>query len=80
MEIINKQQLAELLNVNMKTVNYLVYFKKIPRVRIGKEFRFVKEEIEAWVKEKTERPLKIKFRDTIELPMPYYKRRNFWAK
>ena len=61
MEILDKQELASFLKVDIKTVNYLLYNKKIPKIRIGRTYRFVKQEIEDWVKAHQERPKKYNF-------------------
>lgn len=61
MEILNKTELAKFLKVKKETINYLLYSKKIPRVKIGKEYRFKKSEIENWINERIERPKRYKF-------------------
>lgn len=48
-EILDKEALAKLLKVEMKTVNHLLYSKQLPRFRCGREYRFVKSQILAWV-------------------------------
>lgn len=65
MNLLNKHQLAEFLQVEPKTVNYLLYSNQIPKVRIGKEYRFVQEDIETWIKARVERPKKYNFLDRI---------------
>jgi excisionase family DNA binding protein len=63
MILLNKKQLAEYLNVELKTVRYLLYSGKIPKVRIGREYRFIQDDIDAWVREKVEKPKKYIFRN-----------------
>ncbi|KAF0134054.1 MAG: hypothetical protein FD145_908 [Candidatus Saganbacteria bacterium] len=48
-EILTKQELAEFLRVELKTVNYLVYSKQIPRFKCGREYRFLRSEIMRWI-------------------------------
>jgi excisionase family DNA binding protein len=62
MQLLDKQQLAEFLNVPMKTVLYLLYHRKdFPKVRIGREYRFVKEDVELWVCDRKEKPAQYDF-------------------
>ena len=56
MELLTKEELASYLKVSEETVKYLLYRKKLPKVRIGKEYRFVKKDIEAWVEHHKEKP------------------------
>ena len=53
-EVLTKQQLADLLQVGLETVNYFVYTKQIPRFRCGREYRFVKADIIKWIQKRTE--------------------------
>jgi len=48
--ILDKQSLAEFLKVQLKTINYLVYSKQIPRFKCGREYRFLQSEIMRWIK------------------------------
>ena len=61
MEILNKEDLAAYLKVDVKTITSLLYQKKIPKIRIGKEYRFIKEDIDQWIRLKREKVLQIKF-------------------
>jgi len=61
MEILNKEDLAAYLKVDVKTVASLLYQKKIPKIRIGKEYRFIKEDIDQWVRSKREKAFVVKF-------------------
>ena len=54
MDVLNKQELATYLKVGIPTVNYLLYQKKIPKVKIGREYRFPQEDIDRWIKRKKE--------------------------
>jgi excisionase family DNA binding protein len=65
MIFLNKKQLAEYLNVEIKTVRYLLYSGKIPKVRIGREYRFIQEDIDIWIRGRIEKPKKYKFGNTI---------------
>ena len=49
MEILNKSDLAEYLKVPVKTVYYLLYSKQLPKIKIGKEYRFLKSDIDTWI-------------------------------
>jgi excisionase family DNA binding protein len=53
-EVLNKAGLAALLKVELKTINYLVYTKQIPRFKCGREYRFLRSEILRWIRRKTE--------------------------
>ncbi len=59
MEILNKNELSDYLKVELKTINYLLYSKKIPRIKIGKTYRFIKEDVDRWIKGQKERELKL---------------------
>lgn len=61
MEIFNKEDLAAYLKVDIKTVTSLLYQKKIPKIRIGKEYRFIKEDIDQWIRSKREKAFQVKF-------------------
>ena len=50
--ILNKQELADFLKVELRTVNYYLYSKQIPRFKCGREYRFLKSEIMKWVNKK----------------------------
>ena len=50
--IFNKQELADFLKVELKTINYYLYSKQIPRFKCGREYRFLKSEIMKWVNKK----------------------------
>ena len=52
MEILNKTDLAIYLKVDLKTICYLLYSKQLPKIRVGKEYRFLKSDIDKWVQSK----------------------------
>ncbi|MFH1386060.1 MAG: helix-turn-helix domain-containing protein [bacterium] len=49
-KILNKEELADFLRVPLKTVNYLLYSKQVPRFRCGREYRFLMSEIMRWIR------------------------------
>jgi len=49
---ITPAQLADNLNISIKTVYDWVFYRKIPYLKIGKLVRFKDTEIEKWLKEK----------------------------
>jgi excisionase family DNA binding protein len=55
-EIMDPQALALYLKVDVKTINYLVDIKRLPHSKIGRNIRFKKESIDAWVKAIEVRP------------------------
>ena len=50
--ILNKQELADFLKVELNTVNYYLYSKQIPRFKCGREYRFLRSEIIKWISKK----------------------------
>ena len=52
MEILNKNELATYLKVSTKTVCYLLYSKQLPKIKVGREYRFLKSDIDKWVQSK----------------------------
>lgn len=77
MELLNKDQLAEFLNVELKTVKYLLYFNKIPKVKVGKEYRFIKEEIEKWLQVKSEHPREYDFSHLFNSTQSDYQKQSY---
>ena len=55
MEILSAKELSAYLKINEKKVYQLVRESKIPHAKIGGKIAFVKEIIDGWIKEKTER-------------------------
>lgn len=51
-ELVTPEWVAEYLCLSVRTVYLRVLTKKIPFHRIGRNIRFFKSEIEAWVREK----------------------------
>jgi excisionase family DNA binding protein len=53
-KLMNIDELAEMLNVNKKTIYQNVYHKRIPYISVNKKcLRFDPRAIEAWLKSKT---------------------------
>ena len=48
-EILDKEELARFLKVEMKTVNHLLYSGQLPCFKCGRGYRFIKSQIEEWV-------------------------------
>ena len=46
------EELSDYLKIKLKTVYYLVHYKKIPHYRIGKLMRFKQDEIDQWMETK----------------------------
>ena len=61
MELLTKEELAQYLKVSVEKVNSLLYKKKIPKIRIGKEYRFSKADIDSWLEAKKEGPKTYRF-------------------
>ncbi|MFC1496696.1 helix-turn-helix domain-containing protein [Candidatus Margulisiibacteriota bacterium] len=55
--VLNKQELADFLKVELKTINYYLYSKQIPRFKCGREYRFLKSEIMKWINNKIVREI-----------------------
>ena len=55
-EMFNKEELAAYLNVPLKTIRYLLYQKRLPKVKIGKEYQFIKDDIDRWILSQREQP------------------------
>jgi len=61
MEILNKADLSKYLRVSLGTVKYLLYENKIPKIKIGKEYRFIKSDIDNWIMKRKELPKSFAF-------------------
>jgi excisionase family DNA binding protein len=48
-EIMTAEELAQLLRVNRTTIYRLLKTGDIPAFRVGKEWRFKREEVERWI-------------------------------
>lgn len=51
-EIMDVRQLAQYLRIGKSKIYNLIRHKKIPASRIGRQYRFSKEVIDHWLKEK----------------------------
>ena len=49
MDILTKQDLAHYLKVSIQTVTYLLYSKQLPKIKVGREYRFLKSDIDQWI-------------------------------
>jgi len=54
-EILDKQGLAEYLKVELRTINYLLYSKQLPCFKCGREYRFVRKEVDKWIMQRSRR-------------------------
>ena len=52
MEILNKDDVATYLKVSIKTVRYLLYSKQLPKIKVSKEYRSLKSDIDSWTQKK----------------------------
>ena len=52
--IMNVGELAEYLGIGKTTVRKLVKSKEIPHTRVGRQVKFMQEDIDAWFKAKNE--------------------------
>ncbi|MBN1823948.1 MAG: helix-turn-helix domain-containing protein [Endomicrobiales bacterium] len=51
-QVMDIRELAEYLGIGKSKIYSLIRHKKIPASRIGRQYRFSKEVIDAWLKEK----------------------------
>ncbi|MCX5782631.1 MAG: helix-turn-helix domain-containing protein [Elusimicrobia bacterium] len=51
-EVMDIKELSEYLGIGKSKIYNLIRNKKIPASRIGRQYRFSKEVIDAWLKEK----------------------------
>ena len=49
MHLMNKEELADYMKVRIGTVKYLLYQNKIPKIRVGREYRFDRDDIDQWL-------------------------------
>lgn len=54
--LLNAEQLAELLHVNVRHIRRLVHERRVPFIKWGHLVRFDPREIRQWLDEKRERP------------------------
>ena len=59
------QEILEYLHVNLRTIYRLIKARKIPAVRVGRQWRFRKGDIDAWLE--TQRP---EAAPSLKLPIP----------
>lgn len=50
MELLTRQELAQILRCEEQTIKYYVASRQLPFIMIGKEARFLKESILEWLK------------------------------
>lgn len=55
-ETIAIKDVAQMLKVNVRTVNRYVVMKKLPAFKVGNKWRFKKSEIEAWIENNRNTP------------------------
>jgi excisionase family DNA binding protein len=63
MEILNKKELATYLKISTQTVCYLLYSKQLPKIKVGKEYRFLKSDIDNWIQKKRQHVKTYSFRE-----------------
>ena len=51
MELLDITQAAAMLNIPVKSVYIYAKRKQIPGMRVGRHWRFVREDLEQWIKE-----------------------------
>lgn len=51
-EIMNIKELSEYLGIGKSKIYSLIRYKKIPASRIGRQYRFSKEVVNNWLKER----------------------------
>ena len=54
-KLLTTAQVAEWLNVSESTIRKWVHYGFIPYVKIGRCVRFIREDIEKWLQERTEK-------------------------
>ena len=62
------EEVLEYLQVNLRTVYRLIKAGKIPAVRVGRQWRFRKRDIDAWLE--SQRPRNIRPAPATRLPAP----------
>ena len=51
-QVMDIKELAEYLGIGRSTIYNLIKKKKIPASKIGKQYRFSKEVVDSWLKDK----------------------------
>ena len=54
MDILTKQDLAHYLKVSIQTVTYLLYSKQLPKIKVGRDYRFLKSDIDQWIQKQSQ--------------------------
>lgn len=52
-EVLTLKQLAEYLKVNEKTIYRLIAGKKVPAFKVGGAWRFLRGDIDGWIKQQS---------------------------
>jgi len=55
MELITIKQAAQVLNVSVSTVRNMLQRGELPALRVGKQIRFVREDLERWIRQRVSR-------------------------
>lgn len=50
MELLTLRQAAEMLKVSVSTVRNMIRRREVPHLRVRRQIRFVRDELEEWVK------------------------------
>ena len=51
--LLTVEELADTLKVNARTIHRFVQRRELPAIRVGRQWRFRREWVEAWLKERT---------------------------
>ena len=70
------EEVLEYLQVNLRTVYRLIKAGKIPAVRVGRQWRFRKRDIDAWLD--SQRPRGTSRGETAETPSTPRQRAPWW--
>lgn len=65
-QVMDIKELSDYLGIGKSKIYSLIRLKKIPASRIGRQYRFSKEVVDAWLKEKI-------IIEKDELPLPLFK-------
>ncbi len=55
-EVLTAEKVAEMLDVHVRTVAKLVVRDGLPAHRLGREYRFNRDEVLAWLRERSTKP------------------------
>ena len=53
--MLNSAEVAEWLNVAESTIRKWVHYGFIPHVKVGRAVRFIREDVEKWLRERAEK-------------------------